>query len=238
MTALSLCGTPERGFDSRKSSLNGLDSHIHFIVLCNPGYLLGTGEKNKKGTFIKMTLSGLTGTPSPGQLHLSCLVQGAEVVVGTTTYLADFHGSLKIVLDSDQLAQFWSGNISLVPLLIQEQVFDGIGESIGSIMVRKDLDRDPLPSTLTAIIVGHPFPAIQEIVINSHAAIPHLLPDITLRNKILPGRESAVLRDPQAMSFPPKNGMYTLVEPMELEDVNNPGPVLATIKSFPLTASF
>ncbi len=185
-----------------------------------------------------MTLSGLTGTPSPGQLHLSCLVQGAEVVVGTTTYLADFHGSLKIVLDSDQLAQFWSGNISLVPLLIQEQVFDGIGESIGSIMVRKDLDRDPLPSTLTAIIVGHPFPAIQEIVINSHAAIPHLLPDITLRNKILPGRESAVLRDPQAMSFPPKNGMYTLVEPMELEDVNNPGPVLATIKSFPLTASF
>jgi hypothetical protein len=40
------------------------------------------------------------------------------------------------------------------------------------------------------------------------------------------------------MSFPPKNGVYTLVEPMELEDVNNPGPILATIKSFPLTVNF
>jgi hypothetical protein len=185
-----------------------------------------------------MPLPGLTGTPSPGRLHLSCSVQGAEVIVGTTAYRADFHGSLKIVLDSDQLAQFRSGVISLVPLLIQEQIFDGIGDSIGSIMVRKDLDRDPLPSTLTAIIVGHPFPAIQEIVINSHVVIPNLLPGITLRNKILPDRESAVLRDSQAMSFPPKNGVYTLVEPMELEDVNNPGSILATIKSFPLTVNF
>jgi len=65
VTALSLCGTPERGFDSGKSSLNGSDSHIHFVVLSNPGCLLGAGEKNKKGTFIKMTLSGLTGTHLP-----------------------------------------------------------------------------------------------------------------------------------------------------------------------------
>lgn len=185
-----------------------------------------------------MPLSGLTGTPSPGQLHLSCLVQGAEVIVGTTAYRADFQGSLKIVLDSDQLAQFRSGVISLVPLLIQEQVFDGIGDIIGSIMMCRDLDRDPLLSTLAAVIVGHPFPAIQEIVINSHVAIPTLLPGIALRNKILPSRESTVLRDSQAMSFPPKDGVYTLVEPMELEDVNHPGPVLATIKSFPLTVNF
>jgi len=204
-------------------------------MLDDPRSLLGTREKDKKGTFLTMTLSGLTGIPSPGQLDLNCLVQGAEVVVGPNTYRADFHGRLKIVLDSDQLAQFRSGGISLLPLVIQDQVFDGIGESIGSIMVRKDLDRDPLPSTLTASIVGHPFPAIQEIVINCHLALPHLLAGLTLRNKILPGRQSAVLRDPQAMSFPPKNGVSTLVEPMELEDVNNPGPVLATIKSFPLT---
>src|SRR2546429_3039284 len=57
VTALSLCGTPERGFSSGKSSLNGSDSHIHFIVLYKPECLLGAGEKNKKGTCIKMTLS-------------------------------------------------------------------------------------------------------------------------------------------------------------------------------------
>jgi hypothetical protein len=36
-------------------------------------------------------------------------------------------------------------------------------------------------------------------------------------------------------SFPPSGDVYALVEPMDLEDVNNPGPVLATIRSFPLT---
>ncbi len=36
----------------------------------------------------------------------------------------------------------------------------------GPITCRKDPDRDPPPSTLTAIVSGKPFPAIQDMIVN------------------------------------------------------------------------
>ncbi|HLG63964.1 MAG TPA: hypothetical protein VKY19_18625 [Ktedonosporobacter sp.] len=44
-----------------------------------------------------------------------------------TSYLADFHGNIMFLLDPNKLSQFLSDVISQVPLLIQEQVPDGIG---------------------------------------------------------------------------------------------------------------
>lgn len=38
-------------------------------------------------------------------------------------------------------------------------------------------------------------------------------------------------------NFPPQNDVYQLVEPIDLEDVNNPGPVLAMIQTFPVTVN-
>ena len=38
-------------------------------------------------------------------------------------------------------------------------------------------------------------------------------------------------------NFPPQGDVYQLVSPIDLEDVNNPGPVLATIQSFPVTVN-
>jgi hypothetical protein len=64
-----------------------------------------------------------------------------------------------------------------------------------------------------------------------------VLPGITLRSKISPNPGPAILRNANVTNFPPQNDVYNLVEPMDLEDVNNPGPVLATIKSFPLTVN-
>ncbi|MBV9691393.1 MAG: hypothetical protein JO202_16965 [Ktedonobacteraceae bacterium] len=124
-----------------------------------------------------------------------------------------------------------------MPLLIQEHVSDGIGNIIGSITVRKDPDRDPPQSTITAIVPGHPFPAVQDMVVNIHVTIPNLLPGITLRNKIPTNPGPPILRNSNVTNFPPQNDVYQLVEPIELEDVNNPGPVLATIQSFPLTVN-
>ena len=100
-----------------------------------------------------------------------------------------------------------------------------------------DPDRVPPESTLTAIVPGQPFPAIQDYVLNCHVTIPNLLAGITLRNKIPTNPGPAILRNASVTNFPPQNDVYSLVEPMELEDVNNPGPVLATIRSFPLTVT-
>lgn len=48
-------------------------------------------------------------------------------------------------------------------------------------------------------------------------------------------RGLSILRNPNVTQFPPNNDVYQLVQPIELEDVNNPGPVLATIQTFPAT---
>jgi hypothetical protein len=125
----------------------------------------------------------------------------------------------------------------MVSLLIQEHVSDGIGNIIGPITVRLDPNRQPPQSTLTAIVSGKPFPAVQDMVVNVNITIPNLLPGITLQNKIPSNPGPAILRNSNVVNFPPDNDVYNLVEPMDLEDVNNPGPVLATINSFPLTVN-
>jgi hypothetical protein len=75
------------------------------------------------------------------------------------------------------------------------------------------------------------------MAMNVHVTVPGLLPGITLRNKPLPNPGPAILRNPNVTNFPPQNDVYQLVSPIELEDLNNPGPVLATIQSFPLTVN-
>ena len=72
---------------------------------------------------------------------------------------------------------------------------------------------------------------------NIHMTIPSRLPGITLRNKIPPNPGPAILRNANVTDFPPQGDLYQLVEPIELEDVNNPGPVLATILTFPVTVN-
>jgi hypothetical protein len=182
--------------------------------------------------------------PSPAPLgslvNCGCQAQAAQLVVAGTTYLADFTGNLAVLLDPNRLAQFLAGavtnGVTMVELLIQEHVSNGIGAVIGAINVVMDPNRVPPPSTLTAITPGRPFPAVQDMNVNINVTIPNLLPGITLQNKTSnPG--PAILRNPNVTNFPPQNDVYQLVEPIDLEDVNNPGPVLATIQSFPLTVN-
>jgi hypothetical protein len=124
----------------------------------------------------------------------------------------------------------------MVSLLIQEHVSNGVGAGIGAITVVMDPNRVPPQSTLTAITPGTPFPAVQDMYVNIYVTIDNLLRGITLRNKLSnPG--PAILRNPTVINFPPSNDVYQLVEPIQLEDVNNPGPVLATIQTFPVTVN-
>ena len=167
-----------------------------------------------------------------------CEAAGVQLLVAGRSYLANFDGHLGVLLDPAELARFLAGvvtnGVTMVSLLIQEHVTNGLGNPTGPIMVTMDPNRVPPPSTLTAIMPGVPFPAIQDMNINIHVTIPNLLPGITLQNKVSdPG--SAILRNPNVTNFPPSDDVYNLVSPIELEDVNNPGPVLATIKTFPVT---
>jgi hypothetical protein len=201
--------------------------------------VLALGDKHRERK-TNMSLFGTSSGISGSLFNCGCQAAAAQLVVAGTTYLADFTGNLAVLLDPAQLGQFLSGVVingsTMVSLLIQEHVSHGVGAAIGVITVVMDPDRVPPPSTVIAITPGRPFPAIQDMYVNIHVTIPNLLPGITLRNKISnPG--PAILRNANVTNFPPQNDVYQLVEPIELEDVNNPGPVLATIQTFPLTVN-
>jgi len=173
------------------------------------------------------------------QALLTCPCQAAAVQleVAGQRYLADFTGHLTVGLDPNMLARYMQGAVNVVELLVQEHVSNGVGAVIGAISLIKDPLRDPGPSRLGAITPGIPFPAVQDMLLNINVEIPALLPGIKLRNKIPPNPGPPILRNPNVTSFPPQNDIYQLVEPIELEDINNPGPVLATINNFPVTVN-
>ena len=191
-----------------------------------------------------MSLSEKAGTPLAktdtllkGQFAHSYTVQGAELVVGGTTHRADFQGNLEIHVDADHLAQFHKGAHSHVPHRIHKHTAHGAGSSTGPITISMDPDREAPLSNLTANAAGQPFPATHEMPMNVHVTMPDLLPGITLRSQYTPNPGPPILRNSNVTNFPPQNDVYQLVEPIELEDVNNPGPVLATIQSFPVTVN-
>jgi hypothetical protein len=173
------------------------------------------------------------------QALLSCPCQAAAVQLTVTgqRYLADFTGHLTVGLDPNRLAQYMQGAVNVVELLVQEHVSNGVGAVIGAISVIKHPDREPPPSTLKPITPGIPFPAVQDMIVDIVVEIPSLLPGIRLQPVIPPNPGPPILRNSNVTGFPPQNDVYQLVEPIDLEDINNPGPVLATIQSFPVTVN-
>jgi hypothetical protein len=172
-----------------------------------------------------------------GLLSCGCQAAAVRLLVAGQTYLADFTGHLTVGFDPDALSQYTSGAVNVVELLVQEHVSNGVGAVIGAISVIKNSYRDAPPSTLKPITPGRPFPAIQDMIVDVIVEIPNLLPRIRLQPVIPANPGPPILRNSNVTNFPPSNDVYQLVEPMDLEDINNPGPVLATILNFPVTVN-
>jgi hypothetical protein len=178
-------------------------------------------------------------TSAISQSLFSCGCQAAAVrlVVAGTQYIADFTGHLTVGVDPNQLAQYMRGATNLVELLVQEHVSNGVGAVIGAISLIHHPSRPAPPSTLRPITPGKPFPGIQDMIVDILVEIPALLPRIRLQPIIPWNPGPPILRNSNVTNFPPQNDVYQLVEPIELEDINNPGPVLATILNFPVTVN-
>lgn len=192
--------------------------------------------KGKAG-YLAMSLSEKADTPFKGRFVHSYTVRGAELVVGGKTHRADFQGRLETYLDPGHLAEFHTGARSHVPHRVHKHDARGSGSGTGPITISQDPDRESPPGTLTAATSGQPFPAVHDVPMSVHVTMPDLLPGVMLRSKYKPNPGPAILRNSNVTNFPPQNDVYQLVEPIDLEDVNNPGPVLATIQSFPLTVN-
>ncbi|MEY9873146.1 hypothetical protein ABH931_002628 [Streptacidiphilus sp. MAP12-33] len=160
---------------------------------------------------------------------------GAVVTVGGHAHQVDFAGDTVMAFDAELLRRYRAGSVEAVPLLVTADACDGAGATIGEVTWVLDPDRLPPAGALRALTPGQPFPAVQEFALNIRVTIPDLLPGVTLRNRVVDG--PVILRNANAIAFPPENDAYELAVAVRLEDVARPGPVLATIDSFPTVAN-
>jgi len=142
----------------------------------------------------------------------------------------DFNGHIAVSQDPAEYQQFLTGAISLVPQTIKEFITRGAStvEDLGDVSLNILIDVDRL---LQSILKGNSFPA--DHVINLHLIVesPELFPGKKLQSK-----------NPASLSsrlnlFPPQGDLYQLADPVELEDTDNPGDVLARINTFPTRAT-
>lgn len=166
-----------------------------------------------------------------GLFRCNCAAEGTQFLLGQRVITLDFNGHLAISLDPGKLQQFLTGAVSLVPLTLKEHETraTSIVEDVGDIIISMDPDR-PAPD---GKLEGHSFPADQTVPMNIHLEAPKLLPGKRLRNKLSPGSEPPTMIG-RLNSFPPRNVVYNLQAPIELEDVDNPGEVLLKVNKFPV----
>lgn len=169
-----------------------------------------------------------------GLFRCNCAAEGAQFLMEQRVVTLDFNGHLAISLDPQTLQQFLTGAVSLVPLTLKEHVTRAVSivEDIGDVTIVMDPDRPAPDGSLN----GNSFPADQTVFMNIRLEAPKLLPGKKLRNKLSPSSKPPMMSG-RLDSFPPRNVLYNLQAPIELEDIDNPGPVLAKINTFPVKVS-
>ncbi|MFE3230199.1 hypothetical protein [Nocardia sp. NPDC059228] len=160
----------------------------------------------------------------------------ARVLVGDQQYPVLFQGAWDEAVAAAPMVEYQNGTRSQLLLTVGQFDVDGKGAGVGAVSIRLGSAGGLTlrESTLTALCPGSPRPAKHDLRINVAVTMPDLLPGITLRNKV---SGSFLLLAPTIAEFPPANSLYALESPVELEDANNPGPVLATILALPSTVS-
>lgn len=143
-------------------------------------------------------------------------------VLGSGTFEANFSGFMEVVPEGETIDE---GRARLALRITGHETI-GRGDGIGRITVDHDFDRPAPLSELRQISVEGAFPAEQLMHVNILVTLD-ALPGVTLRNV-----RTGLLRNPHQDSFPPKDAFYDLEEPMELEDVTNPGVSVARIVSY------
>ncbi len=157
-------------------------------------------------------------------VHFMCACASDDAVIeiiGKGRTEATFSG----IMGATTGKQFLNDGIATQQLWVAPHSTDG-NSSFGKISVRHDYERPAPPSLFREMKPGTGFPAIQDMNVNILVTI-EALGDIKLRNV-----KTGTLRSEPIESLPPKNTKYTLLFPMDLERVDNPGRVVARIVSY------
>jgi len=170
------------------------------------------------------TSSSYAQFPDPNiDVSCMCVEDNIEVeILGFETFTGTASGHMTVRTG----IQYDDSGLATMPMEILSHNTKGTIGGLGSITVDHDFSRPSPYSILQELSPGTYFPAKQEMYVNILITIDSL-PDMTLRNI-----STATLQNPYQNSFPPSGVVYTLQEPMALEDVTDPGTTVAIVHSY------
>jgi hypothetical protein len=156
-------------------------------------------------------------------VRCECAADAAVIeVLGAGRYEATFSGFMEVTPEEELVLE----DRAVIPLRITGHETVGMGDGVGTIQVSHDFDRVAPLSELRQLSAESAFPAAQTMRVNILVRLG-VLPGVTLRNIEL----GNLVNDGQ-LEFPPQDAYYDLQGPMDLEDVANPGVVVARILSY------
>jgi hypothetical protein len=178
-----------------------------------------------------ITAGGLP--PAGATRHVAEQVSNAVVKCGGHEYTVDLSGGADLQVGT--AIEPFSGPL-IVPITTVHDHLTGDSVDFGHIEMSDTAAEtgELIESSDTEV-----FPAKESLPIDPVFTVQHdpCDPSVHMLEGVSGDPGPAILRNPNVTTFPPQNDVYQLVGPIDLEDVNNPGPVLATIQNFPLTVN-
>lgn len=115
----------------------------------------------------------------------------------------------------------------------EAQQLTGYDADLGTVTVTQ---RAPAAGSFTAPAVGREFPAAESFAQDLVLAVEHS-PCDGGQPAVYAGKAAFPLLNTDLTAFPPRNAVYLLTDPVELDDVTNPSGAPFTLTSFPVTVS-
>lgn len=166
--------------------------------------------------------------PQPGTVF--SLVEDGDMVMECNGIVHRFelHGTGQILVGGGV-----AGDTPTTVVTTEAEQLTGYDPDLGTVTVSQ---RGPVAGEFVAPGVGWEFPAAESFAQDVTVAMDHS-PCDNGQPAVYASKSAFPLLNTDLTSFPPKNAVYLLAEPVELVDVTNPSAPSFTLTSFPVTVT-
>ncbi|MFL6113137.1 MAG: hypothetical protein ACJ786_17525 [Catenulispora sp.] len=173
--------------------------------------------------------AGIGGTLPPSGTTFSLIEDGDMVMeCNGVVHRFDLHGTGQLLV-GDRVA----GDTPTTVVTTETEQLTGYDADLGTVTVS---ERGPAAGEFVAPGVGREFPAAESFAQDVTVAMDHS-PCDNGQPAVYASRSAFSLLNTDLNSFPPKNAVYLLAEPVELVDVTHPSAASFTLTSFPVTVT-
>lgn len=166
--------------------------------------------------------------PKPGTVF--SLIEDGDMVMECNgiVHRFDLHGTGQLLV-GDRIA----GDMPTTVMTTEAEQLTGYDADLGTVTVS---ERGPAAGEFVAPGAGWDFPAAESFAQDLTVAMDHS-PCDNGQPAVYASKSAFPLLNTDLTSFPPKNAVYLLTDPVELVDVTNPAGPSFVLTSFPVTVS-